>query len=205
MNNNIKYREQKYELKNLNKKGVREGIKVLTRMRNESTLLDENIELFHKKWFESNKLMINEMKYTFKMLPPLSSNNNYIGNKVFVYIKINHGFWADLVYLTMPWLANYNEIYDASGSNRLREAYSWHIASGLLGSISLLQKGLTNEDLSPSAGLKIGIGKGKENQEAIIGKLDKKVNMIEIDTDLIWINYYNMCHEIRLWDKATWE
>ena len=66
-------------------------------------------------------------------------------------------------------------------------------------------KRTANEDLSPSAGLKIGIVKGKENQEAIIGKLDKKVNMIEIDTDLMWINYYNMCHEIRLWDKATWE
>ena len=33
-------------------------------MRNESKLLDEKIELSHKKWFKSNKLMINEMKYT---------------------------------------------------------------------------------------------------------------------------------------------
>ena len=135
------------------------------------------------------------------------------GKRLLIYIKINHGYWADMVYLAMPCLSRLNRIYDTSRHNRYVKTYKWHIDSGLIGSIAILQKGLTDQDIQGSFGLKIaiGIGKGNISKEEIYKRLviqapnwspSYEEVLTSMDDDLKLINYYNSCYGINLWEKV---
>ena len=193
--------------------GVEEGQKILTTMQEFSKEHTAEVEKFHRHWFESYTFQVKLMKGAFSRLPKISVDNLTVPKgELFVYIKINHGFWADMVYLSMPWLAKYNEIYDTSKFNRLSIANKWYFSSGLIGSILILQNQLSEKDLQGDTGLKLGIGlgKGKIGNNDLFKMLTlpksntvEKEQYIQMNTDCRFINYYNSCIGINLWDIST--